>query len=93
MEETIKQDKDKSHKEFEKLLSQDLSTRKFKEGTYTIFVLYNESNKKQNRPRMIFSAEKCRPKNHASNIFQHMKTFNYTNKKLFGVRKYVFSVA
>ena len=32
MEETIKQDKSKSHKEFEKLLSQDLNTRRFKEG-------------------------------------------------------------
>ena len=32
MEETIKLDKSKSHKEFEKLLSQDLDSRKFKEG-------------------------------------------------------------
>jgi len=30
--ETIKEDKSKSHKEFEKLLSQDLNTRRFKEG-------------------------------------------------------------
>ena len=35
MEETIKQDKGKSHREFEKLLSQDLSNRKFKEGEIT----------------------------------------------------------
>ena len=37
MEETIKQDqnKGKSHKEFEELLSQDLSNRKFKEGEIT----------------------------------------------------------
>ena len=37
MEETIKQDqnKGKSHKEFEKLLSQDLNNRKFKEGEIT----------------------------------------------------------
>ncbi len=32
MEEIIKQDKGKSHKEFEKLLSEDLINRKFKEG-------------------------------------------------------------
>ena len=32
MEEILKQDKSKSHKEFEKLLSEDLETRKFKEG-------------------------------------------------------------
>ena len=32
MEEIIKQDKSKSHKEFEKLLSEDLGNRKFKEG-------------------------------------------------------------
>jgi len=35
MEETIKQDKSKSHKEFEKLLSQDWGNRKFKEGEIT----------------------------------------------------------
>ena len=39
MEETIKQDKDKSHKEFEKLLSQDLSTRKFREGELTTGII------------------------------------------------------
>lgn len=39
MEETIKQDKDKSHKEFEKLLSQDLGNRKFKEGEITTGVV------------------------------------------------------
>jgi len=32
MEEIIKEDKGKSHKEFEKLLSEDLGNRKFKEG-------------------------------------------------------------
>ena len=32
MEETIKQDKSKSHKEFEKILAKDLDKRKFKEG-------------------------------------------------------------
>ena len=32
MEEIIKQDNTKSHKEFEKLLSEDLSNRKLKEG-------------------------------------------------------------
>ena len=32
MEEILKQDKNKSHKEFEKLLSEDLSNRKLKEG-------------------------------------------------------------
>ena len=32
MEEIIKQDKDKSHKEFEKLLAEDLGNRKFQEG-------------------------------------------------------------
>ncbi len=35
MEEIIKQDKSKSHKEFEKLLSKDLENRKFKEGEIT----------------------------------------------------------
>ena len=35
MEEIIKQDKSKSHKEFEKLLSEDLGNRKFKEGEIT----------------------------------------------------------
>ena len=35
MEEILKQDKSKSHKEFEKLLSKDLETRKFKEGEIT----------------------------------------------------------
>ena len=32
MEEILKQDKSKSHKEFEKLLSEDLNSRKLKEG-------------------------------------------------------------
>ena len=32
MEEILKQDKSKSHKEFEKLLAEDLSNRKLKEG-------------------------------------------------------------
>jgi len=32
MEEILKQDKSRSHKEFEKLLSEDLDNRKFKEG-------------------------------------------------------------
>ena len=35
MEEIIKKDKKKSHKEFEKLLSKDLGNRKFKEGEIT----------------------------------------------------------
>ena len=35
MEEILKQDKSKSHKEFEKLLSEDLEGRKFKEGEIT----------------------------------------------------------
>ena len=35
MEEILKQDKSKSHKEFEKLLSKDLENRKFKEGEVT----------------------------------------------------------
>ena len=35
MEEIIKQNKNKSHKEFEKLLSADLENRKFKEGEIT----------------------------------------------------------
>ena len=35
MEEILKQDKSKSHKEFEKLLSEDLGSRKFKEGEIT----------------------------------------------------------
>ena len=32
MEEVLKQDKNRSHKEFEKLLAEDLGNRKFKEG-------------------------------------------------------------
>ena len=32
MEEILKQDKQNSHKEFEKLLTEDLSNRKLKEG-------------------------------------------------------------
>ena len=39
MEEIIKQDKGKSHKEFEKLLSEDLNNRKFKEGEITTGVV------------------------------------------------------
>ena len=39
MEEIIKQNKSKSHKEFEKLLSQDWGNRKFKEGEITIGVV------------------------------------------------------
>ena len=35
MEEILKQNKGKSHKEFEKLLSEDLGNRKFKEGEIT----------------------------------------------------------
>ena len=35
MEEILKQNKNKSHKEFEKLLSVDLENRKFKEGEIT----------------------------------------------------------
>ena len=35
MEEIIKQDKSKSNKEFETLLSKDLGSRKFKEGEIT----------------------------------------------------------
>jgi len=35
MEEILKQEKSKSHKEFEKLLSEDLGNRKFKEGEIT----------------------------------------------------------
>lgn len=35
MEEILKQDKSKSHKEFQKLLSEDLESRKFKEGEIT----------------------------------------------------------
>ena len=39
MEEIIKQNKSKSHEEFEKLLSQDLNNRKFKEGEITTGVV------------------------------------------------------
>ena len=35
MEEIIKLNKNKTHKEFEKLLSEDLGNRKFKEGEIT----------------------------------------------------------
>ena len=39
MEETLKQDKSSSHKEFEQLLSKDLSNRKFKEGEITTAIV------------------------------------------------------
>ena len=39
MEEILKQEKGKSHQEFEKLLSQDLNNRKFKEGEITTGVV------------------------------------------------------
>ena len=39
MEEIIKRDKSRSHKEFEKLLSQDMGNRKFKEGEITTGVV------------------------------------------------------
>lgn len=39
MEEIIKQDKDTSHKEFKKLLSEDLNNRKFKEGEITTGII------------------------------------------------------
>ena len=39
MEEIIKLNKNKSHKEFEKLLSEDLGNRKFKEGEITTGVI------------------------------------------------------
>ena len=39
MEETLKQSKGKSHKEFEKLLSEDLGNRKFREGEVTTGVI------------------------------------------------------
>ena len=45
MEELIKQDKSKSHKEFEKLLSQDLGNRKLKEGEIITGVVSNISKK------------------------------------------------
>ena len=45
MEETLKQDKSKSHKEFEKLLSEDLENRKFKEGEITTGVVEEISKK------------------------------------------------
>ena len=39
MEEIIKQDKDTSHEEFKKLLSEDLNNRKFKEGELTTAII------------------------------------------------------
>ena len=45
MEETIKQNKSKSEKEFEKLLSQDLDNRKLKEGEIIQGVVSNISKK------------------------------------------------
>ena len=45
MEEIIKQDKSRSDKEFEKLLSQDLGTRKLKEGEIITGVVSNISKK------------------------------------------------
>ena len=45
MEEILKQDKSKSHKEFEKLLSEDLSNRKLKEGEIITGVVSKISEK------------------------------------------------
>ena len=45
MEEILKQEKSKSHKEFEKLLSEDLSNRKLKEGEIITGVVSNISEK------------------------------------------------
>jgi len=45
MQEILKQDKSKSHKEFEKLLSEDLRSRKFKEGE-TVTGIVEEIGKK-----------------------------------------------
>ena len=39
METILKQDKSKSNKEFEKLLSEDLGNRKFKEGEITTGII------------------------------------------------------
>jgi len=45
MEEILKQDKDKSHKEFEKLLLEDLNNRKLKEGEIITGVVSNIGEK------------------------------------------------
>ena len=45
MEEIIKQEKSKSHKEFEKLLSEDLNNRKLKEGEIITGIVSNISKK------------------------------------------------
>tara|TARA_B100001123_G_scaffold60295_1_gene65307 strand:- start:374 stop:2086 length:1713 start_codon:yes stop_codon:yes gene_type:complete len=45
MEEILKQDKSKSHEEFEKLLSEDLSNRKLKEGEIITGVVSNITEK------------------------------------------------
>jgi len=45
MEEILKQDKSESHKEFEKLLSEDLSNRKLKEGEIITGVVSNITEK------------------------------------------------
>ena len=49
MEETIKQSKDKSHKEFEKLLSEDLGNRKFREGEVTTGTISEKRRSNTNR--------------------------------------------
>ena len=45
MEQILKQDKNRSHKEFEKLLSEDLSNRKLKEGEVITGVVSNIGKK------------------------------------------------
>ena len=45
MEQILKQDKNRSHKEFEKLLSEDLSNRKLKEGEIVTGVVSNIGKK------------------------------------------------
>ena len=45
MEEIIKENKGKSHQEFKQLLSQDLGSRKFKEGEITTGIVSEVSKK------------------------------------------------
>ena len=50
METTLKENKTESHKEFEKLLAEDLGNRKFKEGEITTGIVEEIGKRLKNFP-------------------------------------------
>ena len=59
MEEILKQNKNKSNKEFEKLLYEDLENRKFKEGE--IKALWELNTKEYNNLVIVIEEQQNRP--------------------------------